>query len=164
MLTPLFSPVRVGMGSSVSQVPQLQQHADPAARVPQPALLPPGDLLGECPVAAQPAWPSPALSHPDTAASPGSAAGGPCGSSWTTTSPSTSWWPTHWPCSQVPPAWDGATAGTGSCPVGDCPSPAQLCTPSPTSSTWSATTRANKPPTAASPLSSPRCTCRAASG
>ncbi|XP_059715529.1 NADPH oxidase 1 isoform X2 [Haemorhous mexicanus] len=47
------------MGSSISQVPQLQQHADPAARLPQPALLPPWDLLGECPVVAQPAWPSP---------------------------------------------------------------------------------------------------------
>ncbi|XP_057252643.1 NADPH oxidase 1 isoform X1 [Pezoporus wallicus] len=33
------------MGSSISQVPQLQQHADPAARVPQPPLLPPRDLL-----------------------------------------------------------------------------------------------------------------------
>ncbi|XP_033919621.1 NADPH oxidase 1 isoform X2 [Melopsittacus undulatus] len=41
----LLSSVRLGMGSSISQVPQLQQHADPAARVPQPPLLPPWDLL-----------------------------------------------------------------------------------------------------------------------
>lgn len=59
MLTPLSFPVCLGMGSSISQVPQLQQHADPAARLPQPALLPPWDLLGECPAVAQPAWPSP---------------------------------------------------------------------------------------------------------
>ncbi|XP_074962824.1 NADPH oxidase 1 isoform X3 [Phalacrocorax aristotelis] len=37
--------VCLGVGTSVGQVPQLQQHADPAARLPQPPLLPPWDLL-----------------------------------------------------------------------------------------------------------------------
>ncbi|XP_059715534.1 NADPH oxidase 1 isoform X5 [Haemorhous mexicanus] len=51
------------MGSSISQVPQLQQHADPAARLPQPALLPPWDLLVLQADLAEAAGPQPHLSQ-----------------------------------------------------------------------------------------------------
>ncbi|XP_021261995.1 NADPH oxidase 1 isoform X2 [Numida meleagris] len=117
-----ISPVSLGVGPGISQVPQLQQHADPAACLPQPALLPARELLGECPRAApQLGCPRPCSRlRPNPATSPCSAAGGPCASSSTTTSPSTSWWPTRWPCSQVaapccsahvPPEPCGVTAG-----------------------------------------------------
>lgn len=60
--------------------------------------------------------------------------------------------------------WAGTWWGLGGSQVGDCFSPAQLYTPLPTSSTWSDTTTASKPPMVACLLSYPRCTCKTASG